>query len=161
MPGRCQAVFNAHVGADFIEHVLATGLPVLCGEAVGELRTVVSQQFDDPRRRSRCCFCRLAQRAIQQWAGAIDPHAISSLEQAATRSHSKRQAGHPGLNTFHRVFRTMDQESLSYWRRFKGLVGFRPISDLRPILGFPKDELGPKGQSVSSQYGRAGFSRLC
>ena len=53
MPGRCQAVFDAHGGADFIEGVLATGLPVLCCEAVGELRTVVGQQFDDPGRRGQ------------------------------------------------------------------------------------------------------------
>ena len=53
MPGRCQAVLDAHAGADFIEGVLATGLPVFCGEAVGELRTVVSQQFDDPDRRGQ------------------------------------------------------------------------------------------------------------
>ena len=53
MPGRCQTVFHAHGGADFIEGVLATGLPVFCCEAVGELRTVVSQQFDDPDRRGQ------------------------------------------------------------------------------------------------------------
>ena len=47
----------------------------------------------------------------------------------------------------------MDQESLSYWRRFSGTVRFRPISDLRPILGFPKDELGPQGQSVTLNMG--------
>ena len=47
------AVFDTHGGADFIEGVLATGLPVLCCEAVGELRTVVSQQFDDPDRRGQ------------------------------------------------------------------------------------------------------------
>ena len=50
MPGRCQAVFDAHGGADFVEGVLATGRPVFCGEAVGELRTVVGQKFDDPDR---------------------------------------------------------------------------------------------------------------
>jgi hypothetical protein len=48
MPGRCQAVLDTHGGADFIEGVLATRLPVLCCEAVGELRAVVGQQFDDP-----------------------------------------------------------------------------------------------------------------
>lgn len=53
MPGRCRAVFDALGGADFIEGVLATGLPVFCCEAVGELRTVVSQQFDDPDRRGQ------------------------------------------------------------------------------------------------------------
>ena len=53
MPGRCQAVFDAHGGADFIEGVLATGLPVLCCEAVGELRAVVGQQFNDLDRRGQ------------------------------------------------------------------------------------------------------------
>jgi len=43
-------VFDAHGGADFVEGVLATGRPVFCGEAVGELRTVVGQKFDDPDR---------------------------------------------------------------------------------------------------------------
>ena len=33
------------------EGVLATGLPVFCCEAAGDLRTVVGQQFDDPDRR--------------------------------------------------------------------------------------------------------------
>ena len=36
MPGWYQAVFDTHGGADCIEGVLATGLPVLCGEVVGE-----------------------------------------------------------------------------------------------------------------------------
>ena len=40
MPGRCQAVFDTHGGADFIEGMLATGLPVFCCGAVGELRTL-------------------------------------------------------------------------------------------------------------------------
>lgn len=46
-------MFEAHVSGDFIECVLAIGLPVFCCEAVGELRTVVGQQFDDPDRRSQ------------------------------------------------------------------------------------------------------------
>jgi hypothetical protein len=46
-------VFDAHGGADFIEGVLATGLPVFCCEAVGELRTVVGWHFDDPDRRGQ------------------------------------------------------------------------------------------------------------
>lgn len=46
-------MFDAQANADFIECVLATGLPVFCGEAVGELRTVVGQQFDDPDRRAQ------------------------------------------------------------------------------------------------------------
>jgi hypothetical protein len=46
-------VFDAHGGADLIEGVLTAGRPVLCGEAVGELRTVASQQFDDPDRRGQ------------------------------------------------------------------------------------------------------------
>lgn len=51
MPGRCQAVFDTHGGADFIKGVLATGLPVFCCEVVGELRAVVGQQFNDLDRR--------------------------------------------------------------------------------------------------------------
>jgi len=35
------------------EGVLAAALPVFCCEAVGELRTVVGQQFDDPDRRDQ------------------------------------------------------------------------------------------------------------
>ena len=46
-------MFDAHGGADFIEGVLATGLPVLCCEAVGELRAVVGQQFNDLDRRGQ------------------------------------------------------------------------------------------------------------
>jgi hypothetical protein len=46
-------VFDAHAGADFIEGALANGLPVFCCEAVGELRTVVGQQLDDPDRRGQ------------------------------------------------------------------------------------------------------------
>ena len=53
MPGRCQAVFHAHGGADFIECVLTPGLPVFCCEAVGELRAVVGQQFNDLNRRGQ------------------------------------------------------------------------------------------------------------
>ena len=41
-------MLDTHDGADFIEGVLATRLPVLCCEAVSELRAVVGQQFDDP-----------------------------------------------------------------------------------------------------------------
>lgn len=53
MPGQCRAVFDALGNVDFIEGVPATTLPLSCGEAVGELRTVVSQQFDDPDRRGQ------------------------------------------------------------------------------------------------------------
>ena len=53
MPGLFQSVFDAHAGADFIECVLPTGLPVFCCEAVGELRAVVGRQFDDPDRRGQ------------------------------------------------------------------------------------------------------------
>ncbi len=53
MPGRCQAVFDTLGGADFIEGVPATGLPVFCCEAVVELRAVVGQQFNDLDRRGQ------------------------------------------------------------------------------------------------------------
>ena len=46
-------MLDAHAGADFIEGMQATGLPVFWCETVSELRTVVGQQFDDPGRRGQ------------------------------------------------------------------------------------------------------------
>lgn len=71
MPGQCQAVFEAHVSGDFIECELATGLPVFCCEAVGELRTVVRQQFDDPDRRGQLEPAHEPAEAKVPFAGAL------------------------------------------------------------------------------------------
>lgn len=53
MPEKCQAVFDAYADVDFIEGVPATTLPAFGGDAIGGLRTVVGQQFDDPGRRGQ------------------------------------------------------------------------------------------------------------
>ena len=53
MSGQCQAVFDAYAGVDFIEGVPATTLPAFGGDAIGGMRTVVGQQFDDPGRRGQ------------------------------------------------------------------------------------------------------------
>lgn len=47
MTGRRQAVFDAHAGADFVEHMLAAGLLVFACEAVRELRAIVSEDLAD------------------------------------------------------------------------------------------------------------------
>ena len=47
MPGRAQAVLDAHGQASHIEHVLARGRPGFAGEAVGELTAVVGEDVLD------------------------------------------------------------------------------------------------------------------
>lgn len=90
MPGRRQAMFDAHVGANLIEGVLAAGLPVFCGESVGELRAVVGQQFDDldwrgqlePTQEINAAFVAHVTVDVQEYpaSGAVNGH-----EQTAAR----------------------------------------------------------------------------
>jgi len=47
MTRRYQTVFDGDRSADFVESVLAAGLLVFGGEAVGELRAVVGQDLAD------------------------------------------------------------------------------------------------------------------
>jgi hypothetical protein len=106
MSWRGQAVFDTHGGADFIEGVLATGLFVFCREAVGELRTVVGQQFDDPDRRGQLepshepaeakvpFTCALYH--PPQGRGISRSDSSSSLDQPATTSRARRLAGRLG-----------------------------------------------------------------
>ena len=128
MPGRCQAVLDAHAGADFIEGVLATGRPVFCGEAVGELRAVVCQQFDypdrrgqlEPAQRSTPLLSVSSARDEAMGRGTDGSFPILSLGQAVARSHTRRLAEHRWPHTdpsVHHFFGTMDQESLSCWWR--------------------------------------------
>ena len=96
-------MFNALGGADFIGGVLATGLSVFCGEAVSDLRNVVSQQFDDPdwrgqlepAQRSTLLLSVSSARDGVIGRGTDGSCPIASLDQAATRSHTRRLAGHP------------------------------------------------------------------
>ena len=78
MPGWYQAVFDTHGGADCVEGVLATGLPVLCGEVVGEWRAVVGQQLNDPDRR-----CRLE--PAQEVDAAFVCHVTVDMQEHPTR----------------------------------------------------------------------------
>ena len=47
MTGWCQAVLDAHAGADLVAHRLAAGLLVLAHKTVRELRAVIGQDFGD------------------------------------------------------------------------------------------------------------------
>ena len=47
MTWRCQAVFDAHAGADFVEHMSAAGLLIFVRETVRELRAIVGQDLAD------------------------------------------------------------------------------------------------------------------
>lgn len=123
MPGRCQAVFDTHGGADFIESVLATGLPVLCCEAVGKLRTVVGQQFDDPDPRGqlepaqRSTLLLLARSTRD---GVLGRRQTARFDLVVGSGSDEIAAPVPGTTPksqhsmgFHR-FKTMSQEGLSY-----------------------------------------------
>ena len=62
---------------------------------------------------------------VPEGQGIDRPDTISSLEQTTTRSQPWCLAGRPGTEHDPSVFqisRTMDQESLSYWRRFTAAV---------------------------------------
>ena len=83
---------------NWIKSSLATGLPVFCCETVGELRTVVTQQFDDldrwglvrPSVGSRCCFGRSCHRSYSEipraWCGPWPRASDARFRLASTAS---------------------------------------------------------------------------
>ena len=105
-------MFDTHGGADFIEGVLATTLPLSCGEEVGQLRAAVGRQFDDPDRRGQLDPAQRSTLLLSVgWArdgvmgrGTDRRRPISSLDQAVTRSQARSLAGCPGPKTIHRFF---------------------------------------------------------
>ena len=59
--------------------------------------------LDRINRPSPACFCQCAAE-VSAGQGIDRPAPILSLDQAAARSHTSGSAGHPGLNTIHRIF---------------------------------------------------------
>lgn len=116
-------MFDAHASTDFTEGVLAAGLPVCCGEAASDLRTVVGQQFDDPNRRGQL---EPAQRSTllllvrSTRDGVLGRRQTARVDLVVGSGSDEIAAPVPGTTPksqhsigFHR-FKTMSQEGLSY-----------------------------------------------